>query len=237
MNNTLAKIMQWLVVLAMPLLLGFGSFRLIISDAYPRYEYAKASFPPDFEWTNEQRLALALVAVDYLGRAEKAEDVIYLLAEQVKPGTNEPLYNEREIEHMLDVKRVADGLIRPLSWIGLIGVGLGVVALLALDPSRRRLYAGIQWGGALTMAVLLGIGLFLIVGWNTFFVAFHDLLFPAGTWTFPLTDSLIRLFPEKFWFDFGVLLVTAIFVEGGLAAALGYFLLKRNHSGATRSST
>ncbi|GAB4164458.1 MAG: TIGR01906 family membrane protein [Candidatus Promineifilaceae bacterium] len=227
MNKTLAKIMQWLVILTMPLLLGFGSFRLIISDAYPRYAYAKASFPPDFEWTNEQRLALALVAVDYLERAEKAEDVIYLLEEQVKPGTNEPLYNAREIGHMLDVKRVADGLIRPLSWVGLGGVGVGVLALLALDSSRRRLYAGMLWGGALTMAILLGIGLFLIVGWNTFFVAFHDLLFPAGTWTFPLTDSLIRLFPEKFWFDFGVILVTAIFMEGSLVAAVGYWLLSK----------
>lgn len=221
MNNLFTRIMQWLIILGMPLLLGFGSFRLIINDAYPRYEYAKSSFPPDFEWSNTQRLELALVAVGYLRRPEPAEDVIYLLQEQVKPGTNESLYNEREIGHMLDVKRVSDSVIRPLGWAGLALVGLGLIALLAAAGTRPLAYRGLMWGGLLTMLILLGIGLFLIVGWNTFFVTFHDLLFPAGTWTFPLTDSLIRLFPEKFWFDFGVLLVSAIFLEGGLVAALG----------------
>ena len=31
--------------------------------------------------------------------------------------------------------------------------------------------------------------------------ALHDLLFPPGTWIFPFSDTLIRLFPEQFWRD------------------------------------
>jgi uncharacterized membrane protein len=31
------------------------------------------------------------------------------------------------------------------------------------------------------------------------FVGFHQVFFDAGTWTFAYSDTLIRLFPERFW--------------------------------------
>ena len=40
------------------------------------------------------------------------------------------------------------------------------------------------------------------------------LLFKAGTWTFLYSDTLIRLFPERFWQD-------TFLVVGGLSAVLG----------------
>lgn len=30
---------------------------------------------------------------------------------------------------------------------------------------------------------------------------FHELLFEPDTWYFPTSDTLIRLYPEQFWFD------------------------------------
>lgn len=221
------KIIQWLVIIAMPLLLGFTTFRFSISDLYPRWEYSKADFPPDpYGFTQQQREELALVAVDYLSRSEPAEQVIYLLKEQLLPGTDKPLYNEEEISHMLDVKRVADSLIRPLSWIGIVVVGGGLLWLLGRFQSRKLGYQAIFRGGLFTTLLLLGIGGFILIGWNTFFVTFHDLLFPPGTWTFPLTDSLIRLFPERFWFDYGVVLSGTILAEAIFVTVIGYLFSK-----------
>jgi uncharacterized membrane protein len=31
------------------------------------------------------------------------------------------------------------------------------------------------------------------------FVGFHQLFFDPNTWTFLFSDTLIRLFPERFW--------------------------------------
>ena len=52
----------------------------------PTYEYAKATFPADpLGLTQAQRLDLALVAVDYLGRWDAAEDVILCWLTRLTP--------------------------------------------------------------------------------------------------------------------------------------------------------
>ncbi len=126
---------------------------------------------------------------------------------------------------MLDVKRIAD-VFRRVVWVtGIIVVG-GLAFLWARVETRPQAANAIWGGGLATTAVLLAIGLFILVGWELFFVQFHELLFPPGTWTFAYTDSLIRLFPEQFWFDVGVLVSGGTLVAGMVITALGYGLRK-----------
>lgn len=228
MNPSVRLIIRVLVVIAMPFFLGLTNIGLIISPAYPRMEYAKPDFPADnFGWTQEQRLDLALVAVDYLQRPQPAEEVIYLLEEQVIPGNGEPLYNEREIGHMVDVKRVTDGIGR-VRFVAAAVVLLGLAILLWNQSTRREGYRAILHGGITTTAILLALALFILVAWSVFFTQFHELLFPPGTWSFSYSDSLIRLFPEKFWFDVGIILSVGTLIEGVIVAGLGYWLLRRD---------
>jgi integral membrane protein (TIGR01906 family) len=42
---------------------------------------------------------------------------------------------------------------------------------------------------------------FVLLGFNTFFTAFHRVFFSGDTWLFNYTDTLIRLYPVQFWFD------------------------------------
>jgi integral membrane protein (TIGR01906 family) len=226
-NQGWTRIAQWLVILAMPFFLGMNTITLLVSDAYPRYEYDKANFPEDpFGFSQQERLELALVAVGYLERPEPAEEVIYLLQEQRIPGSDEPLYNPEEIGHMVDVKRLTDA-IRRVGWGAALLVISGLTVLLLRPATRPAAYQSIMRGGIATTAILLLIALFILVGWSVFFVLFHELLFPPGTWTFAYSDSLIRLFPEKFWFDFGVLLSVGTLLEGALVALIGHLLVRR----------
>jgi uncharacterized membrane protein len=39
------------------------------------------------------------------------------------------------------------------------------------------------------------------LAFHVIFVAFHNVFFQAGTWQFLFSDTLIRLFPERFWQD------------------------------------
>jgi integral membrane protein (TIGR01906 family) len=223
-NTSFVALLHWLVVIAMPFFLGFTTIRLIVSEWYPRYEYAKDNFPADpFGFTQEQRLELALVAVDYLRRPAAAEEVIYLLEEQQIPGTADPLYNAEEISHMVDVKHVTDA-IRLLSWVATVVVLGGLAVLLARAETRPVGYRALYYGGVATTVILLALALFILLGWSIFFVQFHELLFPPGTWTFAYRDSLIRLFPEKFWFDLGVILSVSTLVEGIITGVVGYWL-------------
>jgi integral membrane protein (TIGR01906 family) len=240
-NQRTATLLKWLVVLAMPFFLGLGVVRLAIAsgERYVRYEYGKANFTPDLAryseadrqalglqpFSHEEREALALVAVDYLQRREPAEEVIFLLDEQRLPGTDRPLYNEAEIDHMIDVKNVTDAIGR----VWLISAGIVVIGLLLLalrSPHRWLAARALFHGGIATTAVLLFIALFILLVWDVFFVQFHELLFPPESWTFNYSDSLIRLFPEMFWFDFGVLISVSA-LAAGLLVTLAGWLWKR----------
>jgi integral membrane protein (TIGR01906 family) len=221
-NKLLLTIIRWLVILAMPFFLGLGTIRLIIAWDYPRFEYGR--IPHDqFGFTPEERLALAHGTLAYLQRPEPAEDVIFMLEDLRLPGTVDPLYNEREIGHMLDVKIVADAMKRVV-WITGIIVVVGLAFLLLRPETRLFGWRTLMYAGLATVVALAAIALFILIGWNTFFVQFHQLLFPTGTWTFAYTDSLIRLFPERFWFDIGVLISVGTLLEGILLTLVGYLL-------------
>lgn len=221
------NIVVWFIAAAMPFFLGFTTISLIVSEFYPRYAYSKSSFPRDpYGFTQEERLDLALVAVDYLRQPEPAEDVIYMLEEQRLPGSERPLYNPREIGHMIDVKHLTDAIWR-LNWITAVIVLGGLVLLFARPETRPYGFKALLYGGIATVATLIGIAAFILIGWDTFFVLFHELLFPPGTWSFSYSDSLIRLFPEKFWFDLGIILSLGTLLQGVVVAAIGYTLRQR----------
>jgi integral membrane protein (TIGR01906 family) len=223
-DPNLITAVRWLVVIAMPFMIGLGAIRAVILWDYPAWEYQR--IPSDqFGFTDEERLDLAQATLAYMQQPEPAEQVIFMLEELRLPGSNDPLYNEREIEHMIDVKVVADGLWRVVQ-IAIVIVTAGLLFLAARAFSRREAYRAVFQGGLATTAVLLSIGLLIGLAWEFFFVQFHELLFPPGTWIFARTDSLIRLFPEQFWFDVGVIISGGALVTGILVAALGYGLLK-----------
>jgi integral membrane protein (TIGR01906 family) len=216
------------VVIAMPFLLTIAMMRLVIawdSPSYPEFEYGRIA-PDRYGFTLEERLELAEATLAYLRRPEPADEVIFLLEDLRLPGTSDSLYNVEEIGHMIDVKNVADNFKRLMYVLGVLVIG-GLVFLLARSDTRREGYKALFQGGRLTAVILLVMGLLVAVAWNFVFVQFHEILFPPGTWTFSFEDSLIRLFPEQFWFDFGLLWTAGIFVMGIIIWGIGYFLLRR----------
>lgn len=205
-----------------------GTLRLIIvwdSPSYPEFEYNRV-LPDRFGFTREERLQFATATLDYLRRPESAQQVINLLEDLRLPGGKSPLYNQREIGHMLDVKNVIN-TIRTLSWILAGVIAAGLIFLFIRPETRVQGYKAIMYGGAITTGFLLIMMVLILVSWNLVFTQFHGVLFPPDTWSFFLSDSLIRLFPEQFWFDFGLLWTGLIFIEGILLTGIGYFLLRR----------
>lgn len=222
----LLTIVRWLVILAMPFFLGMGTIRAIIAWDYPAFEYQRIA-PDIYGFTPEQRLELAQGTLVYLQRPEPAAEVIYMLEDLRLPGTDSPLYNEAEIGHMIDVKNMADGMKRVAYVSGAI-VMAGLAFLLVPGRTRHYGWRTFMFAGLGTVIVLAVIALSILIAWPIFFVQFHELLFPPGTWTFAYTDSLIRLFPEQFWFDIGVIITVTTLALGILVALIGYLMSKRS---------
>ena len=224
-NKALITIIRWLVILAMPFFLGMGTIRAIIAWDYPAFEYQR--IPPDvYGFTPEQRLELARGTLEYLQRPEPADEVIFMLEDLRLPGTDSPLYNESEISHMIDVKVMADTMKQIAYITGAIVLG-GLAILLFPGRTRHFGWRTLMFAGLATVIILVAIGLAILIAWPIFFVQFHELLFPPGTWTFAYSDSLIRLFPEQFWFDIGVLISGVTLALGILVALAGYVMSRR----------
>jgi integral membrane protein (TIGR01906 family) len=236
-------LVQRLVVVAMPFCIGLGWLTLLVGPAYPRYAYGRPDFPPDpvyalpdlsaaglIPLSPAERLELALVAVAFLQSRQAPETAVYLLAEQQLPHTGVPLYNERELRHLVDVKRFADR-IRWLAWLTAVVVGGGLLWLLKRPQTRLSGYLALGRGGLLTLLLLSGLAGLIGLGWPFFFYQFHGLFFAAGTWSFAPTDSLMRLYPERFFFEFALLASLGAWIWGLLAALVGYGLAWRS-SGA-----
>ncbi|MFU8770969.1 MAG: TIGR01906 family membrane protein [Anaerolineales bacterium] len=220
MSIPLARFLQILIILSLPILLVMGFVRLLITDQYVAFEYAKTSFPADlFGFDQSQRLAYASANFRYVRENQPVD----ALARQQLGG--QPLYNERELKHMQDVQNVYRASMRV--WYFALGLTLLVSLALAWKvDTRRALFAAVQTGGLVAAGLVLGIGFLAVIGWQVWFVAFHQVFFAPGTWTFNTSDTLIRLFPEKFWFD-AALTISVMSLAGGLLLTLIGWRYKR----------
>jgi len=158
--------------------------------------------------------------LDYL---VNSEDISYLGDLKFDDGT--PLYNERELSHMDDVKRVTQGALR-VWYISLMLLALlGVWAWFGDWWQAYRL--SLMRGGWLMVGLAAAVGLIVVIGiainpnifWN-FFAGFHSLFFEGDSWLFVYSDTLIRLFPIRFWQD-AFLLAAVIALGGGVALGWG----------------
>jgi integral membrane protein (TIGR01906 family) len=132
--------------------------------------------------------------VDYL---LNSEDISYLGDLRFENG--QPLYNQRELSHMVDVKATMGVALKVWYAALVLLVGLGLGARWAGWWNTYLL--GMRRGSWLTVFTLATIILLVILSFGVLFVAFHNVFFQPGTWTFQFSDTLIRLFPERFWRD------------------------------------
>ena len=217
----LPTFLSYLVSLLTPLALIGLALRVLLTPVYYTVEYNMPYFPADgYGFTKEDRLKWAKPSVEYL---VNSADISYLGDLQFDDGT--PIYNERELSHMHDVKNVVQGSLK--AWY-VANVILLVLAVIAQRGSWMPTYlAGLRRGGwwmiwlALTLAFIAGAGILLNpdIFWS-FFAWFHSLFFEGDTWLFYYSDTLIRLFPIRFWQD-AVIAMAVIALGGGLGLAFG----------------
>ena len=224
MNPKLTSLLSYLTTLLTPIfLLGLG-LRILLTPLFYNVEYRMPYFPSDpYGFSTEDRLHWAPYAVSYL---LNNADISYLGDLTFKDGN--PLFNERELSHMHDVKAVTKGALRVWYVTVLLLIGLGIWARYGNWWQAFR--AGLRRGGWLMIGLVVVIGLFGAVAFWQLFTLFHEIFFQGNSWLFEYSDTLIRLFPLQFWQD-AFLWAGIISVGGALGLALG--LRERPSQGKT----
>jgi len=222
--NALA--LRLLLTLALPPLLVLTSVRLVMTGWFVQIEYHRPGFPADrYGFSREDRLHYAPFAVRYL---HNDAGISYLGDLTFSDGS--PLFNERELQHMADVKTVTRAAFQVQRAL-LVAAGASALLLARRRATRRALWRALGDGGLITIALIIVLGVLVVASWNLFFDSFHALFFEGDTWVFRTSDSLIRLFPEQFWFD-AALTVAFLTVSASLLAMLVAWRMERRTSAA-----
>lgn len=215
------KLPTYLISLLTPLALIGLALRILLTPIFYTIEYNMPYFPQDeYGMTTQERLKWAPYAVNYL---VKNEDISYLADLKFDDGTS--LYNERELSHMRDVKKVIKGSLT--TWYITLSILLIFAILFYKNNNISEYLIALQRGGwwmiglAMSLAFIAGAGIILNpdIFW-TFFSGFHAIFFEGDSWLFYYSDTLIRLFPIRFWQD-AVIAIAVIALGGGVGLAFG----------------
>ena len=220
------------MAIALAILITALPVRLLMSQNFLRLTYTMPWIPPDFYgFTPTQRFELAPDALAFL--LENHTDT-WLAQKTIEQDAMPPqscvlventkeelcyLYNLREVQHMVDVQRVIQGLFTFAFFSGIVII-IGCFAVWRLNQ-MHIITMTLRYTIILMLSLIVTSVVSATVAWDSFFTAFHGLFFEGDSWLFYYWDTLIRLFPESFWYTATVVLSLLI----GLELALLYTLL------------
>jgi integral membrane protein (TIGR01906 family) len=215
-----------LVALAVPAVLLGNGLWLLTNGWYVHAEYARPGFPDDrYGFTGEQRTELALVGLRSIQPTNR--DGVDVLRDARLPDGS-PAFTQREIAHMADVR----GLVGRVLLAHAIGLATIVAACLAIWRLGvgRLIPRALLGGGLLTLGIAALLGIYMLVNFDDFFVQFHEALFEGDSWRFRSSDTLIRLYPDAFWSDFGAVLAGLTVVQALVLSGVCAWRLRRSRA-------
>jgi integral membrane protein (TIGR01906 family) len=223
MTRTLwPRLIQWLLVLSLPVVLLVADTRIVTGRWFVHWEYGKADFPPDpYGLSTAGRTHFAETCVDYLA----TNGSLSLLSDLRFPD-GEPAFNARELRHMADVQAVYSRLMVAGIVAALVLLG-GVTTLLIAGHPRWHAPVALLNGSLLTLGLLGAVGAYMALNWGEFFTTFHRIFFEGDSWLFLHSDTLIRLFPMRFWMDVAVAIVGLLVVEAIVIGTGGWMWVRR----------
>lgn len=189
------RIFSVLISIIVPMLLMMTSIRVLLNPFFLDYEYNQPNFPADeFGFSKADRLNWGKLSLVYLTNSAGPE-----FLSDLKFENGDPIYNERELSHMLDVKNLVQLMIK-------IMLPMAAFLILAWILAWRlgwipQFWKSISLGGWLTLGMIGLILVGTVINFEALFTGFHHLFFTGSTWLFYTDDTLIRLFPEKLWSD------------------------------------
>jgi integral membrane protein (TIGR01906 family) len=229
----LPGIVKWLAIIAfaiaMPLFLILGNVLNVAGDRefyaaeFPKYDVgAVTGLNPD------QLVIVADLFITYLSVPGASLNIEFTLN-----GQRRPLFNEKEISHMVDVQKLF-GLVRQARLVA--GAVLLILPLLGLwlggSAFLPRLGTLMVIGAGVTIGLLALAGVASLFDFTDAFITFHEMAFSNDNWMLdPRTDYLIMLFPEGFWLDatLRIAMLSAIeaVVMGAVGLGITYFGVRR----------
>ena len=182
----------WLPVILALLML---SLRFTINDrSYFLNTYRSMNIEAEIGISAEDSADAIMAMIDYMeGRREDIQ------LEVVEYGQTVTMFNQQEIDHMVDVRNLYQSFCR----LEYLGLALLVILLLAMLMARRRevelagrIRGGLWRALAVFGCVLAVLGIYALVDFYDFWTRFHYVFFTNDLWLMDYnTCRMIRICP------------------------------------------
>lgn len=187
-------------------------------------EYKKLNTAYEMRMEENGLLESTYALLDYL-KGNRDDIIVHTKVN----GTQREVFNERETLHMIDVKNLYENVItvRNVFFI------FSIIGLCILMWKRKK--ATIWYLAEMFPKVSLFIGLFFLmlsfwasIDFTNFWISFHELFFTNDLWLLnPMTDLMIQMFPETFFFDMVIQIIVVFFATFSILLILS-FLVRKN---------
>jgi len=214
----LQRVARWLFILCLPVLAMTASIAWAVNNSqfytyrFEKYDVRQNLAEDGLILTDNQFQAIATGFIRYFN---SSGELIHLTV--IQGNQSVELFNREEILHFKDVK----GLFR-LDYYVLAGTFTYclIYALVSVfwqkGKHRLRLAKSMIVGSALTLGLMLLLGIGILLDFDSLFYQFHLISFSNEFWS--AAGNMLLLFPQGFWFD--AVIYCAIFTAG-LALVLG----------------
>ncbi|MHB1314867.1 MAG: TIGR01906 family membrane protein [Christensenellales bacterium] len=146
-------------------------------------------------------------------------------------GQQREVFNQKEKDHMVDVKALF--VLLQQAKITALGCSIALLAVTVLLSRKKALHTitrSYLWAAVGFFGAVLVLGIIAAVNFSFFWTNFHQLFFTNDLWILdPATDVLIRMMPSKLFLDIVTRILTRFAAAILLLAAVsaGYLLVKR----------
>lgn len=143
-------------------------------------------------------------------------------------GAPQPLFNQREVEHMRDVQALMHRVFQ-VWFLSLVGLAVAAAAIAAVDlPSGgKALVRAAAIGGGVAVGTVGALGLAAAMDFRQLFLQFHMVSFANDLWLLdPTRDRLIQLFPQGYFFDAAIRIAVQTVALGALTLGASIVALR-----------
>lgn len=129
------------------------------------------------------------------------------------------------IGHLDDVYALSARLMMPIFGIAAIAAFLLFAGfrMFGTKPVAQMLIIG----GCIAGGLVILLGLWAIISFDSLFAALHGVFFAQGSWVFPADSLLITMLPESFWVGIGGVWLTVSILLSAVSVLLGVVLKRR----------
>ena len=199
---------------------------LCMNRGFFAYEYQKNGTAAYLDISDAELERATEHWLAYIEDGEQDLDIVVTLG-----GEQRQLFNQREKDHMVDVKNLYLGALTA----GRIFIAAAAAVLLAeifVFKRLREAVSGYIIGNVVFLAVFAVLGAMAAADFTSFWTGFHHVFFSNDLWILnPETDMMIRMVPETFFFD---LVMRVVMIGGGamllllIAALLARWRVKKS---------